>query len=271
MFRNSFKPQHINASPDDLAGNNGIGRYLFLPGSDGRAQEIAQFFKQVEVKEHARGHHLYKGKLIWERKTIDVAALSTGMGCPSMEIILHELFHLGGKRFLRIGTAGTLQPWVKGGDLVNAQASVRDEDTTTHYAPLEVPAIASLEYTSSTLLAAEKIGLAEKLHTGVVHCKSSLYARELGAGPKTAENKLYLNLMTQLGVLASEMETASLFIQTQIYNHQLMMEESVKHKVLAGAILAVIDGSSSDTSAVNSAIELALETVKTLAFQELFN
>jgi len=41
MFKRHFKPEHINATPEDLAGNNRIGRYILLPGSDGRAQEIA--------------------------------------------------------------------------------------------------------------------------------------------------------------------------------------------------------------------------------------
>ena len=34
---------HINATADDLAGNHGIGRYILLPCSDGRAKEISAF------------------------------------------------------------------------------------------------------------------------------------------------------------------------------------------------------------------------------------
>lgn len=279
MSKPTFVPHHINANADDFAGNDGIGRYLLLPGSDGRAAEIAGYFDNVEVKQHSRGHNLYKGKLTCGRKKIDVATIATGMGCPSMEIILHELFQLGAKRFLRIGTAGSIQPWVKLGDIVNAQASVRDEDTTTHYVPLEVPAVASLEYTSSILLTAEKIGLSEHLHTGIVHCKSSLYAREFGEGPRGAENKAYLDVLSKAGVLASEMETAALFIQSQIYNHQLRTEgESTQNRVLAGAVLAIIatadlsfNHAFNSTMVINSAIKLALESVKTLATQELFN
>lgn len=277
MLEKPFKAYHINATMDDLAGNDGIGRYILLPGSEGRANEIAQHFNHVEVKEHPRGHNLYTGTLSVGKKKIDVATISTGMGCPSMEIILHELFHLGAKRFLRIGTAGSLQPWIKIGDIVNAQASVRDEDTTAHYAPVGVPAIASLEFASSILLAAEKLGFSEHLHTGPVHCKSSLYAREFGVGPKSIENKAYLTVLAQAGILASEMETAALFIQSQIYNYQLIQQGNApQHRVLAGAILAIIatvensfSNSPHATSAIINAIELALESIKTLAMQEL--
>lgn len=277
MLDSSFVPYHINATIEDLAGNNGIGRYIFLPGSDGRAKQIADHFERVSVKQHQREHHLYLGTIKADGKKIDVAAIGTGMGSASVEIILHELFNLGGKRFLRVGTAGTLQPnLIPSGSIVNVQAAVRDEGTTRHYAPLELPAIASLEFVTSILVAAEKLKIAPEVHTGIVHCKSSLYARELAAGPRAPENQAYLNLLAQSGVLASEMETAGLFIQSQLYNYQLMQEgDQPQHHVLAGAILAIIGTQDHfeipphSTHAMHDALELALETVKVLATQEL--
>ena len=49
-----FKPEHINACPEDFEGNDGIGRYILLPGSDGRAKKMSEKFKNVSVKEHSR-------------------------------------------------------------------------------------------------------------------------------------------------------------------------------------------------------------------------
>lgn len=277
MHQSIFRPHHINATEEDLDGNQGIGRYIFLPGSDGRAKEIADHFDRVVVKHHHREHNLYLGSIKADGKKIDVASVATGMGCPSTEIIVHELFNLGAKRFIRVGTSGSLQQGlIRAGDIINVQASVRDEDTTRHYAPLELPAIASLEFITSILVAAEKLGLGEAVHTGIVHCKSSLYARELAAGPRAPENQAYLNLIAQSGVLATEMETAALFIQSQLYNYQLMQEgDGPQHRVLAGAILAVIgttdhlEESVEATAAIQNSIELALNTVKVLATQEL--
>lgn len=274
-----FKPQHINATQKDLEGNDGIGRYIFLPGSDGRAKEITEHFNKVKVKTHPRGHNLYLGQLDYEGQPIEVAAISSGMGCPSVEIIVHELFKLGAKRFLRIGTAATLQPnFISTGSLVNVLASARDECTSTHYAPLAVPAVASLEFVTAILLAAGRLELAEKLHTGTVHCKSSLYAREFAEGPRALENEQYLNLLAQSGVLATEMETATLFIQTQIYNYQLSHEGyAPKNHVLAGAILGIVgtsymfEESPAVETAIKDSIQLALETIKTLAAQELID
>ena len=279
MSANIFVPHHIHATHEDFVGNHGIGRYVFMPGSDGRAKEIASYFDHMETKPHPRGHNVYTGVLESNGHKIDVAAVSSGMGCPSTEIIVHELYNLGVKRFLRIGTAGTLQPGlIRVGDIVNVQASVRDEDTSRHYAPVEVPAVASLEYVSSAILAAERLELSHYLHTGIVHCKSSLYARELSAGPRASENNAYLNLLTESGVLASEMETATLFIQSQLYNYHLMQQgEGHAYHVRAGAILGIIgttnhfEDSTKANLAVKNSIQLALETVKTLAAQELLS
>jgi uridine phosphorylase len=268
----------MNATREDIAGNNGIGRYILIPGSDGRSHEIAKHFDNVVTKTHPRGHTLLLGTINSNGHKIDVATICSGMGCPSMEIILHELFELGAKRFLRVGTAGSLQDYIPIGDLINAQAAVRDENTTEHYMPREFPAVASLEFASSIMLATEKKHLSQKLHTGIVHCKSSLYAREFGAGPRTAENEAYIDLLTKSGILATDMETSALFIMAQYYNHILRQQvDSPQHRVLAGAILSIVatpkqhyDESTRVPESIQQSIEIAVETVKILAGQELF-
>lgn len=274
----NFIPHHINARAVDLEGNNGIGRYILLPGSDGRAKEIAKHFNNLSVNSHPRGHNLYLGTLECNGHTIEVATISSGMGCPSMEIILHELFQLGAKRFLRAGTAGSLQPdLVKLGDFVQAQGSVRDENTTTHYAPIEIPAISSYEFAQPIMDAALKLGLSNLIHSGIVHCKSSFYAREFGAGPKAAENQRYIDLLTPCGILASEMETSALFIQSQLYNQQLrLLGTGPRFRVLASAVLAIISvppktfvESDKANSITDHLIKLAIESVKNLALSEL--
>lgn len=277
MNLSTYTPHHINATPEDFIGNNGIGRYVFLPGSDGRAKEISRYFDDLVIKEHARGHHLYLGVIKNGQSKIDVAVISSGMGCPSLEIILHELFHLGAKRFLRVGTAGSLQQQtIKIGDLVNAQASVRDETTTTDYVPIAVPAIASYEFVSAITASAKKINPAKEIATGLVHCKSSFYAREFGVGPNHVSNKAYLNLLTQCGVLASEMETATLFIQSQLYNHQLSEQgQGPAYRVLAGAVLGILAmppqhfaNATESAATAERLIKVALETIRILAKME---
>lgn len=278
MKKSDFSPHHINANPMDFLGNSGIGRYIFLPGSNGRAKQIAGFFDNVTVKEHPRGHHLYLGTLQAGAHTIDVASISSGMGCPSMEIILHELYQLGAKRFLRIGTAGSLQSkHIAKGDIINVSGSVRDESTTKDYAPIEFPAMASLDMVNVINATAAAMNIAKNTHTGIVHCKASLYAREFGAGPNAEANNAYLDYLVRCGVLASEMETAALFVQSQLYNHECNQAGlDVVNRVLCGAILNILcipphefmDAESAKPYE-ERAITLAIESIKRLAQNEL--
>lgn len=277
-MRHNVMLHHINATGEDLAGNNGIGRYILLPGSDGRAKDIAQHFNNLTVKSHPRGHHLYLGTINDGDIKIEVATISSGMGCSSMEIILHELLHLGGKRFLRVGTAGSLQPdFIHIGDIINVQGAVRDEQTTLDYVPVTIPAIASIDANIAILQAAKQLELSSHLHTGIVHCKSSLYAREFGAGPQAEVNRAFMQLLTQCGILASEMETSALFIQSQLANYELMQKgQGAKYRILAGAILGIVSvisakfASAQETEAtINNIIHLALQSIKTLAAHEL--
>ena len=82
----TFKPEHVNAEASDFEGNQGRGRIVLLPGSDGRAAQIAERFASVRVKKHPRAHNLDLGTIATSAGAIDVAAVSTGMGGGSIGI-----------------------------------------------------------------------------------------------------------------------------------------------------------------------------------------
>ncbi len=238
-------PRHINAVRQDFEGNGTLGRILFLPGSDGRAKKISEDWEEREVKLHPRATNLYKGVLTVGGKRIDVAAISTGMGAPSADIILNELKGLGAKNFIRIGTAGSLQPaMVRCGSVVVPTGSVRDESTTTRYLPIEVPVIPSLTFLTAALRASEEWKEGVAVHFGVVHSKDSLYAREFLYGPKREENRKYMEVLRESGVLASEMETSVLFALGMVFNAEETRNGGKGSKVgdacLTGAVLAVV-------------------------------
>lgn len=269
-----FTPHHMNARPEDLAGNGGLGRYVLLPGSDGRAASMAERFEGLVVREHPRRHHLYLGSIPGPKGPIEVASIATGMGCPSLDIVVNELLALGARRFIRVGTAGSLQAdRVRAGSIVVATASVRDEHTSRVYVPVEVPATASLPMIMAAQRACEALGLAERVHFGTVHCKDSLFAREFGEGPMAAENRAYMELLVQAGTLASEMESSQLFVLAALATQRAL--KAGKGPILAGAILGVVgdDSPFADAEAekrgVEGAVDLAFETIRQLAAQEL--
>jgi uridine phosphorylase len=272
----SFVPHHLTASAEQIDGNDGIGRYVLLPGSDGRAEKISELLHDRTVVPSPRRHTVYTGWIEAEGTgagRLDLAVVATGMGCPSVDIIVHELIMLGARRFLRVGTSGSMQPRrIRAGDLVVATAAVRDEHTSRCWVPAEFPAVASPDMVRAARHAVARLGLEARTHLGIVHSKDSLVARELGEGPLGEEGRRYMEVLRAAGVAASEMEAAHLFIRTSLLDHELSAAgEGPRYRAHAGAILAVIgdDQAFADASiarrAETAAIELGLETLRQLA------
>src|SRR5205085_7325304 len=97
----------------------------------------------------------WNGELEGERVTVT----STGIGCPSAAIAVEELHACGADTFVRVGTAGGMQQHVLVGDLVIAEAAVRDEGTSPQYVPLAFPAVASPEVTVALRDGAAALGV----------------------------------------------------------------------------------------------------------------
>ena len=92
-----------------------------------------------------------------------------------------------------------------------ATGAVRFEHTSLEYAPLEFPAVADYDVTGCLVQATKALGL--PLHTGVVQCKDSFYGQHSpDASPVYYELKQKWESWKRLGVKASEMESAALFV-----------------------------------------------------------
>lgn len=251
-------PMHMNITAQDLKGNGRLGRYILLPGSDGRAEAMAQRLQNVKVIAHSRRHNFYMGT--WQN--LDIGVMSSGMGCPSMDIIATELLHQGARRIIRVGTAGSLQPQrLRIGSLVIPTAAVRDEGTSRHYLDPTIPVQASLEFLDAVRRAAAEQKMQDRIFLGITHTKDSLYAREFGEGPLQPEHKRYMEHLHAAGVLASEMECAQLFTLTQVWNQKLLQTEPDRPAVRSGAILAIIgdDQPFADGEIVKATIDKAMD------------
>jgi len=237
---------------------------MYLPGSPERAAGIAEHFGDRRVVPGTRGFDVHLGVLRFEERVVDVGAVATGMGCPSIDIVVTELIALGARRFLRVGTAGTLGgDRVKTADVVIATGSVRDAAACDAYAPREVPALAHIDMVLALKQAAQRLALDTVTHVGLVHTKDSLYAREYGFGPLAERHAEYMTVLERCGVLASEMEAAQLFLLAQVYS-------SAAEPIIAGAVLGIVG----DTDALGAeglrhvaeerAVSIALEAPRTL-------
>ena len=184
-----------------------VGRYVFLPGDPGRCESIAAYFDNPVHIGMNREYNIYTGALLGQQ----VSVCSTGIGGPSASIAMEELAALGADTFIRVGTCGGIHMDVCPGDVVVATGAIRYEQTYLEYAPIEFPAVPDFGITAALKAASESLGY--RTHTGVVQCKDSFYGQH-----SPEKSPVYYDLLQKweswkrLGVKASEMESAALFV-----------------------------------------------------------
>ena len=184
-----------------------VGRYVILPGDPKRCAKIAKYFDDPVLIADNREYITYTGTIDEEK----VSVTSTGIGGPSASIAMEELYRCGADTFVRIGTCGGMQPEVKSGDIVIATGAIRMEGTSREYAPIEFPAVPDLKVTNALVDKEEKKGCS--YHTGVVQCKDSFYGQhEPEIKPVSYELLNKWEAWKRLGCLASEMESAAMFV-----------------------------------------------------------
>jgi DeoD family purine-nucleoside phosphorylase len=104
-----------------LRPNAEIAERILLPGDPGRALRLAQLLTgKPRMFNHNRGLWGYTGTAA-DGELLTVQA--TGMGGPSAAIVCEELIRLGARRLVRVGTCGALDPRLKLGELVIAEAA----------------------------------------------------------------------------------------------------------------------------------------------------
>jgi DeoD family purine-nucleoside phosphorylase len=185
---------HIRAEVGDYA------PLVLLPGDPGRAKSIAELFdgglaSTRLVNEH-RGLLGYTGTY----RGRPVSVQTSGMGAPSMSIVVEELLNLGATRLIRTGTTGGIGRGIRMGDLVIAtSAAPADGATRTYlhgdpYAPT-----ADFELTRALVDTARAQGV--EPHIGQVATVDAFYNPD----------EDYVARWRARDVLSFEMEAAALF------------------------------------------------------------
>lgn len=184
-----------------------VGRYVLLPGDPGRCEQIASYLDDPHLVAYNREYKTYTGTLLGEK----VSVTSTGIGGPSAAIAVEELVKIGADTFIRVGTCGGMNANVIPGSIVVANSAIRAEGTSREYLPIEFPAVADHQVTCALEAAAKSLNLSCKV--GVVQCKDSFYGQhEPEAQPISDDLLRRWSAWTRGGCLASEMESAALFV-----------------------------------------------------------
>jgi DeoD family purine-nucleoside phosphorylase len=215
---------HLRAEEGDYAPT------VLLPGDPNRATRVAEMLdggleNARLVNEHRKmlGYTgTYKGR--------PVSVQTSGMGTPSMAIVVEELLRLGVRRLIRIGTCGGIGRGIRTGDIVVATAAAPVDGTTRTYLHGDpyAPA-ADFELTRGLVDGARAKGISP--HIGQVASVDVFYNPD----------EDYVSKWRSRGVLAFEMEAAALF-------YLASRAAGGGQDVRAGCILTVSDTLAEDES-----------------------
>ena len=200
MLKTDGKQYHIGVCPNE------VGEYCILPGDPARCDQIASYLDSPVHVGMNREYNIWNGYISDKLVTV----CSTGIGGPSTAIAVEELCVCGAKTLIRVGTCGGINTKVCAGDVVIANGAVRQDGTSHEYAPSIFPAVPSAKTLFALDAAAKNLGFVH--HTGVVQSKDSFYGQHSPQRMPIREELLEKwEAWKRLGVLASEMEAATLF------------------------------------------------------------
>jgi uridine phosphorylase len=235
-----------------------VGEAALLVGDRARIDRIAEHLEAPHFPPENRGLRTVTGLRNGRR----ITATAFGMGGPIAAIVLHELFDLGVRRFLRIGTAMAMPP-AKLGEFVVAEGAMRGDGASLTYAPLGFPAIADFSLVAA--LRAQLQRRAAAWRAGLFGTYDGFYTQMFSLSEGQAQPVESLRRDVQrLGLIATDMETATLLVAGR------MLGASV-----ASLCVATVDGLSQEkldaaklATAEREMFEIALDALATEASGE---
>lgn len=229
-----------------------------LSGDPDRARLIAETrLRDVRKLSEHRGLNSYLGTLPNGRK---VLSATSGMGAPSMSIIVNELVQVGVRAIIRIGTCGSIQKHVLPGSIVITSASLCLQGAANDIAPPEYPAAAHPFLTVALAEAAREQGVDH--HVGITASTDTFYEgqeRSASANPHLLR-RLRGNTeeFRRLNVLNYEMESGTLFKMGAVYGFAAGCVCGVVAQRTEGEQISL----EKKDSAVQRAIDVAVRTAE---------
>ena len=231
---------------------------VILSGEPERSHYIAQTYLQnVKPLSKYRGLNSYLGNLPSGQPLL---VTTSGMGAPSISIVVNELVQVGIKQFIRVGTCGSIQPYIRVGDIVISQASLCRQGAALDIAPAEYPAVADPFLTVAMVETARKLNV--PYHLGITASVDTFYE-----GQERIKSSANVNLQPwlkgitstyrSLNILNYEMEVGTLFKMAGVYDFPAACVCAVVAQRTEGETIIISD---KDT-AVKRAIEVAIETI----------
>lgn len=208
FYHIGFGRADLGAQPPSIA---------VLSGDPERARLIADsYFQGARMLSEHRGLNSYLGTLPNGRP---ILSCTSGMGAPSLSIVVNELVQVGVRQIIRIGTCGSIQEHVLPGSIVITRASLCRQGAAADIAPVEYPAAADPFLTVALANAARELQV--DYHIGITASVDTFYE---GQERSESANRHLLRSLRgmneeyrHLNVLNYEMESGTLFKMGGVY------------------------------------------------------
>lgn len=220
---------HIGFSRADLGENPPT--FALLSGDPQRAYKIASQSEGVTLEKKLsenRGLHSYLARLPDGKR---IVSATSGMGAPSLTIVVNELYQVGIRQIIRVGTTGSIRAEVKTGTIVITRAALTRQGAADDIAPREYPAAANPFITVALVNAARELNV--EWHLGLTASVDTFFEGQERS--ESSANKYLLRWLRgiteeyrNLNILNYEMEAGTLFKLASVYG------------IAAGAVCAVI-------------------------------
>ncbi len=229
---------HNEAKKDDIANT------ILLAGDPLRAKYIADnILENAFCYNKVRGMYGYTG--IYKGKKVSVQG--TGMGVPSISIYVHELINdYGVKNLIRIGTCGSIQPYIKIKDLILAMTSSTDSSINKNlFNGMDYAPTANFYLLKKAYDYAVKKNI--KVDVGNILTSDIFYID--GDDP--------YKLWREYGVLAVEMETTALYTLAAKFNANALSILTVSDNLFTNERATPEERRTSFTNMIEIALEIA--------------
>ncbi len=233
----SVPTPHITAKEGDFA------RTVLMPGDPLRSRFIAETYLDSPVLvNNTRGVQGYTGTYKGKR----VSVMASGMGIPSIGIYSYELFNFYGvENIIRVGTAGGIADTVHIRDVVFGMSAYTNSNFGRQYGfDGNVAPCCSFKLLDAAVRAARGMGI--EPNVGAIY-SSDIFYDESGSA----------KVMKKLGVLATEMEAAGLYLNAARLGKNALAICTISDHLFTGESLSAEERQTTFTQMMEIALEIA--------------
>ena len=235
-------------TPHNAAAAGAFAKTVLMPGDPLRAKFIAETFLENPVLvNNVRGVQGYTGTY----QGTPVSVMASGMGCPSIGIYSHELFHFYDvDNIIRIGSAGAISPKLKLRDVVLGQGACTDSNYAHQFGLSGTFApIADFTLLETAVAVAWRMGVEPPVGNLL---SSDVFYNKAGDTLKWGE----------MGVLAVEMEAAALYCNAAEAGKRALAMCTISDSLVTGEELPAAERQTSFTQMMEIALGTAVEMAK---------